>query len=167
MPFDVPRLALQNGMLGFSLWNRPPYPSEAFNRVQNFWYVLSIKNEKTNPSLCWKIFGFPTKKAESTDQFERIEGFTSCHLCYQTFAYTSNNGTRNMLARVCVKNVSHNKITTFTTTSSSLSQLNLGSMMNNYKQVKLNEKEINHVKDITCSWICHDMRSFKIIQDNG
>ncbi len=40
-------------------------------------------------------------------------------------------------------------------------------MMKNYKQVKINEKEINHVKDITCSWICHDIRSFKIIEDNG
>ncbi len=126
-----------------------------------------IKNEKTNSSLCWKFFGFPAKKADSNDQFERIEGFTSCHLCYQTFAYMSTSGTRNMLAHSCVKNSSQNKITTFTTTSSSSSQLNLGGMMKNYKQVKINEKEINHVKDITCSWICHDMRSFKIIEDNG
>jgi hypothetical protein len=126
-----------------------------------------IENEKTNSSLCWKCFGFPAKKSENNDQFERIEGFTSCRSCYQTFAYTSNTGTRNMIAHACVKNLSNTKITTFTTTSSPSSQFNLGSMMNNYRQVKLNQKEINDVKDLACSWICHDMRSFKIIEDNG
>jgi hypothetical protein len=125
-----------------------------------------IENEKTNSSLCWKIFGVPAKKSESTDRFERIEGFTSCQSCYQTFAYTSTTGTRNMLAHSCVKNLSNTKITTFTTTSSSSNQLKLDSMMNKYKQVKLNQKEINDVKELACSWICHDMRSFKIIEDN-
>ena len=40
-------------------------------------------------------------------------------------------------------------------------------MMNNYKKVKLNEKELSTIKSIICSWICHDMRSFKIIEDSG
>ncbi len=71
-----------------------------------------MKNEKTNPSLSWKIFGFPAKKIDQTDVFESIQGFSSCSLCYQTFVYNSKTGTRNMLAHPCVKNVSLNKITT-------------------------------------------------------
>ena len=45
----------------------------------------------------------------------------------------------NMLAHSCVKDLSNTKITTFTT-SSSFSQVELNTMMNNYKKVKLNEK---------------------------
>jgi len=125
-----------------------------------------IKNEKTNPSVCWKLFGFPAKKLDNSTQFQRIEGFSSCHLCYQTFVYTSNTGTRNMLAHPCVKNTSQSKITTFTTTSCSR-RINFDNMTKNYPMVKMNEREIDYLKNITCSWICHDMRSFKIIDDNG
>jgi hypothetical protein len=150
--------------------NHPkPYTSERIKSLlkQNPSLYSVIRNEKTNSSLCWKMFGYPAKKCESTGEFERIEGFTSCRSCYQTFAHTSTTGTRNMIDHSCVKNLSNNKITTFTTTSSSSSQLKLSSMINNYKQIKLTEKEINHVKNLACSWICHDMRSFKIIEDNG
>ena len=126
-----------------------------------------IKNDKTNSSLCWKVFGFPAKKSEETGQFERIEGFSSCTSCFQTYTYTSTTGTRNMLIHPCVKNLSTTKITTFTTTSSSSTQPKLGSTMNNYRQVKLNQKEMDRIKDLACSWICRDMRSFKIIEDNG
>lgn len=126
-----------------------------------------IKNEKRTSSLCWQVFGFPAKKVENTNQFKRIEGFTSCRVCYQTFSYTSTTGTRNMLAHSCVKNLSNTKIATFTTTPSSPSHLKLDTTINNCKQVKISDKDINCTKDIVCSWICHDMRSFKIIEDKG
>ncbi|CAF1155607.1 unnamed protein product [Adineta steineri] len=125
-----------------------------------------IKNEKTNSSLCWKVFGFPAKKSDATGEYEKIEGFTSCQTCNQTFAYTPSSGTRNMLAHQCVKNLTNNN-NKRTTSSSSSTQPKLNSMMNIFKKVKLNEKEINTVKDLACSWICRDMRSFKIIEDNG
>lgn len=126
-----------------------------------------IENEKTNTSLCWKVFGFPAKKTDNSDHFERIKGFSSCRLCYQTFAYTAKTGTRNMLVHSCVKNLSLNKITTFTTLSPSCDRTNPSGLKKNYKQIRIHEKEIEYVKDIACSWICHDMRSFKVIEDVG
>jgi len=41
MLFDAPRFPLQNGIFGFSISNRSPYPTGPFNRGQNFWYTLS------------------------------------------------------------------------------------------------------------------------------
>ena len=32
-------------------------------------YIV-IKNETTNSSLCWKVFGFPAKNLENTNQYE-------------------------------------------------------------------------------------------------
>ncbi|CAF0943527.1 unnamed protein product [Rotaria sordida] len=126
-----------------------------------------IKNEKTNTSLCWKVFNYPTKKSKNIGEFERIEGFASCQMCYQRSVYTSTTGTRNMLTHSCVKKLSNTKITTFTTNSSSSSQIKIISMMNNYKQTKLNEKELNFVENLVCSWICYHMRPFRrIVNDN-
>jgi hypothetical protein len=128
-----------------------------------------IKNEGIHlSSSCWRVFGYPAKKLEESNQFERIQGFASCQSCYQTFAYTSSTGTRNMNAHACVKNLSNSKITSYATTSSSSScQMKLSSMTNNYKQVKLNEKELSTVKNLTCSWLCQDMRSFTTVEDKG
>jgi hypothetical protein len=39
--------------------------------------------------------------------------------------------------------------------------------MNKYKHVKLNDKELNKIKKLFSSWICHDMRPFSIITDDG
>ena len=54
-----------------------------------------------------------------------------------------------MLAHSCVKDVSNTKITTFTI-SSSFNKIKLSSIINNYKKVKLNEKELNTIKSIAC-----------------
>ncbi|CAF3874076.1 unnamed protein product [Rotaria sordida] len=89
------------------------------------------------------FFAFPDVKSENTDEIERIEGFTSCCLCYQTFTFTSTTSTRNIPSHSCVKNLLNTKITTYTRTASSSPQIKRGSMMNNYKQVKLNERELN------------------------
>ena len=32
-------------------------------------YIV-IKSETTNSSLCWKVFGFPAKNLENTNQYE-------------------------------------------------------------------------------------------------
>ena len=87
--------------------------------------------KKKNSSICWKIFGFPAKKSEKTDGYKRIEGFTICERCYQTFPYTSITSTRNMLAHSYVKNLSNTKITTLTL-SSSFTQVKLNNMMKIY-----------------------------------
>ena len=44
-------------------------------------YII-IKNDKKNSSLCWKVFGFPAKKLENTNQYEKIEGLTSWQSCF-------------------------------------------------------------------------------------
>ncbi|CAF3313778.1 unnamed protein product [Rotaria sp. Silwood2] len=93
-----------------------------------------IKNEKAGTSICCKVFGFPTKKSVITGEFERIEGFASCHICFQTFSYSASIGTRNLLAHACVKNLSNTKISTYVTNSSSSTQKTLFSTMKNYKQ---------------------------------
>ncbi|CAF1366837.1 unnamed protein product [Adineta steineri] len=95
-----------------SLLSTKKYTSERIKlllKQQTSTYTV-IKNEKTNSSLCWKVFGFPAKKSEATDEYEKIEGFTSCQTCNQTFAYTPCSGTRNMLAHQCVKNLTNNNI---------------------------------------------------------
>ncbi|CAF1334764.1 unnamed protein product [Rotaria sordida] len=125
-----------------------------------------LKNEKKKSSICWEVFGFPAKKLENTKEYKKIDGFTSCEKCYETFSYASTTGTRNMLSHSCVKNLSNTKITTFTSSSSS-SQRKLNGMMKIYKKVKLSEQELNTVKNLVSSWICHDMRPFKIIEDLG
>ncbi|CAF1398834.1 unnamed protein product, partial [Rotaria sordida] len=71
-------------------------------------------------------FGFPDGKSENTGEIERIEGFTSCCLCYQTFTFTSTTGTRNVPSHSCVKNLSNTKITTYTKTASSSPQIKRG-----------------------------------------
>ena len=38
-------------------------------KQQSSTYIV-IKSEKTNSSLCWKVFGFPAKKLENTNQYE-------------------------------------------------------------------------------------------------
>ena len=37
--------------------------------------------------------------------------------------------------------------------------------MKYYKQVQLPEKEINVVTDLTCKWLCQDMRVFSAVED--
>ncbi|CAF4406112.1 unnamed protein product, partial [Rotaria sordida] len=75
-------------------------------------------------SICWEVFGFPAKKLENTKEYKKIDGFTSCEKCYETFSYTSTTGTRNMLSHSCVKNLSNTKITTFTSSSSPIASSN-------------------------------------------
>jgi hypothetical protein len=38
-------------------------------------------------------------------------------------------------------------------------------MINNYEQVNLNERELSNLKNHLWVWICHDMRSFRIIEE--
>ncbi|CAF4534007.1 unnamed protein product, partial [Rotaria sp. Silwood2] len=57
-----------------------------------------LENEKNKSSICWKVFGFPAKRIENTNEYQKIDGFTSCRTCYQTFSYTVTTGTRNMLS---------------------------------------------------------------------
>jgi hypothetical protein len=40
-------------------------------------------------------------------------------------------------------------------------------MLKTYKQVKLNHVEVNMIKNLTSAWLCHDMRSFTIVEDKG
>lgn len=128
-----------------------------------------IKNSGTNlTSSCWHIFGLPAKKSETGGEFEKINGFASCQSCLQTYAFSSSTGTRNMIAHSCVKNLGQSRITSFTTTSeSSFGQMKLSNMRNSYKQVKMNQAEVNRVKNLTCAWLCHDMRSFTTVEDKG
>ena len=65
----------------------------------------------------------------------------------------------------CVKNLSNSTINLSTT--SSPGQVKLNSMLNSYKQVKLTQSELTTVKNLTCSWMCEDMRPFTIVEDKG
>ena len=119
-------------------------------------------------SSCWQMFGFPTKKSEKSDEFERINGFASCQSCFITYSFSPSTGTRSMNGHSCVKNIGNSKITPFTTTASSSScQMKLSNMLKTYKQVKLNHVDVNRIKNLTSAWLCHDMRSFTIVEDKG
>ncbi|CAF3804741.1 unnamed protein product, partial [Rotaria sp. Silwood1] len=98
-----------------------------------------LENEKNKSSICWKVFGFPAKKIQNTNEYQKIDGFTSCQTCYQKFSYTSITGTRNMLSHSCVKNLSNTNITKFISSSSS-SQVKPNDMMKIYEKVKLRSK---------------------------
>ena len=62
------------------------------NDPTNFKVVKNVKNNSA--SICWKMFGFPSKKSPADGEFEPIPGFVSCESCFQTYAFTSTSGTR-------------------------------------------------------------------------
>jgi hypothetical protein len=127
-----------------------------------------IKNVKSNlTSVCWKIFGFPAQKYPATDEFEPIPGYVSCESCFQTYAFTSNSGTRVLNAHICVQNICTGTRQRSVSESVSGCQLKLDTTMKFYKKVQLPEKQINKIKDLTCKWLCQDMRSFSIVEDIG
>jgi hypothetical protein len=120
-----------------------------------------IKNSKNNlSSECWQIFGLPAKKYETKEEFEPIPGFVSCQSCYQTYAFTSSSGTRVLNSHSCVQKLSNRKRSSSASADSNGTQLKLGSVMKCYKQVQLPDKEITLIKDLTCKWLCQDMRAF-------
>ena len=125
-----------------------------------------IKNENARGSQCWEVFGFSLKKLENTktEESERIEGYASCEVCFQTYTYSASTGTRNLITHSCVKNLPSTKISIFVNSSSSRPTI-LFSTMKNYKPVRLDEREIDSVKKLLRSWICYDVRPFKIVDD--
>ena len=94
-----------------------------------------------------KLLVFHKKKLENTEteKFERIEGYASCEICFQSYTYSVSAGTRNLITHSYVKSLPNTKISTFVNSSSS-SQTILFSTMKNYKQVKLDEREIESLK---------------------
>jgi hypothetical protein len=127
-----------------------------------------VKNTKNNlTSVCWKLFGFPAKKSLTEAEFEPLSGFVTCESCYQTYTFTPNSGTRILNAHICVQKLSSGTRKRSSSASVSGYQMKLGTAMKCYKQVQLPEKEINLVKDLTCKWLCQDMRPFSIVEDVG
>lgn len=127
-----------------------------------------IKNTKNNlTSECWKVFGFPAKKFPLGEEFETIPGFVSCEVCFQTYTFTNTYGTRILNSHVCVQKFFPGTRKRSSSASATGYQMKLGTVMKCYKQVQLPEKEINLVKDLTCKWLCQDMRSFSIVEDSG
>jgi hypothetical protein len=59
----------------------------------------------------------------------------------------------------CVKNLSNS--------TTSPGQVKLNCMLNSYKRIKLSQSELTTVKNLTCSWLCEDMRPFTIVEDKG
>ncbi|CAF1550906.1 unnamed protein product, partial [Adineta ricciae] len=45
--------------------------------------------------------------------------------------------------------------------------MKLETITQSYKDVRLPEKPINLIKDLTCKWLCQDMRPFSIVEDIG
>ena len=128
----------------------------------------AIKNAKSNLfSVCWKLFGFPVKKSHVKAEFEQIPGFVSCQSCFQTYTFTSSFGTRILNAHSCVQKLSSCTKKRSSLNNGNASQMKLTKVMKCYKQVQLPEKEINLVKDLTCKWLCQDMRAFSIVEDIG
>ncbi|CAF1483516.1 unnamed protein product [Adineta steineri] len=137
--------------------------------------TFRLKNDKSNfkviendvrtfKSKCWKFFEFLARKNE-VDEYQRIPGFVSCRQCFKTYTYTSTTGTRQLNSHSCVVLApaeSQSSITTNTT-----KQMTLGNVSKNLKQVKVDEKEISNFKTLVSKWICEDLRSFSVVEDNG
>lgn len=127
-----------------------------------------IKNSKSRlSSTCWQVFGFPAKKSIINDEFVIISGFASCRSCFQSYAFTSSSGTRALNAHPCVQELSN--VTRQRSSSMNCDETlpKAGSIMKAFKQLKLPDKEIDSIKNLTCKWLCHDMRPFTIVEDIG
>ncbi|CAF1479470.1 unnamed protein product [Adineta steineri] len=147
--------------------NTPEYSTDKIRfRLQNDKSNYKvIENEvRTFKSTCWKFFGFPARKNE-VDEYQRIPGFVSCRQCFKTYTYTSTTGTRQLNSHSCVTlapTESQSSITISTT-----KQLTLGNISKNLKQIKLDEKEKTNFKTLISKWICEDLRSFSVVEDDG
>ncbi|CAF1043629.1 unnamed protein product [Adineta ricciae] len=127
-----------------------------------------IKNTKNNlTSICWNLFGIPTRKILGTEEFEPIQGFVSCESCFQTYAFSSTSGTRVLNSHTCVQKFSSGTRKRSSSESGTNHQMKLETITKSYKDVRLPEKPINIIKELTCKWVCQDMRPFSIVEDIG
>lgn len=46
-------------------------------------------------------------------------------------------------------------------------QLTLDNMTKNFKQIKLDDKEITTFKTLLCKWVCEDVRFFTAVENDG
>lgn len=72
-----------------------------------------------------------------------------------------------MNAHSCVQKLNSTPRERSSSVDSDGAQLKLETVIKSYKQSRFPEKEINLVKDLTCKWLCQDMRPFSIAEDFG
>jgi hypothetical protein len=71
----------------------------------NLKQFMIVKNDqKCISSTAWSIFGFPARRVED-GSYRRIDGFTSCFECKDTYSFPSSGGgsTKHLLKHVCSK----------------------------------------------------------------
>jgi hypothetical protein len=124
-----------------------------------------IKPTTTSSAPWWRAFGYPAHFNEN-GQLERINGFISCFKCMSTYIYNSSSGSKRYKehAEKCspLSNITTSSSINFS--SSTQTTLNQNGFT---KQVKLNEKDITTIKDLSVEWVCGDLRPFSILDDLG
>ncbi|CAF2076585.1 unnamed protein product, partial [Rotaria magnacalcarata] len=114
----------------------------------------------------WTTFGYPAAIDEK-NIFQRITGYVSCFKCYGTFVYGSNSGTTRLKQHVikCSKVACSSSITI---ESSDLASRQSTLAHHGFKKtIKLNENDVDKIKNLSAQWVCQDMRPFSTLEDVG
>ncbi|CAF1207983.1 unnamed protein product [Adineta ricciae] len=139
---------------------------EMLMRQCNDRYIV-VDNKKSHSSKCWELFGFPALVESKDEPPQIIEKFVTCRKCFTTYSFNSNS-TRLLNNHICQK--SHR-------IRSSSASLPFGSSSNYHQTsltsygsanlIKFNDAQVKRMKDLQAQWICKDIRSFTIIEDDG
>jgi len=139
-----------------------------------------IKADGSSSASWWRAFGYPARLNED-NELERINGFISCFKCMNTQVYNNLSGTKRFKehADKCFSlsnttTCSSSSSISFASSSASFSSSSLAlstqttlNQMGFTKNVKLNEKDVIKMKDLSVVWVCADLRSFSILDDPG
>jgi len=124
-------------------------------------YII-IENTGKHTSDCWTLFGFPAI-VNSNGDLERINGFVSCRKCFSTYSFISNS-TRLLNQHACEKSNERNRKLTGNSTSSTQRSL---TAFYSAQPVSLQASQIKKIKDLQAEWVCHSIRPFSIVEDDG
>jgi hypothetical protein len=126
-----------------------------------------LKNESSTDAQWWRAFGFPSQ-VDDNNVLRKIPGFISCLKCMHTLAYKHSSGTKRFKehADKCFPVSTSSISTSFDSESSSMTQASLD-QMGFKKSVKINEKDVLKIKNLSAEWVCGDLRPFSVIDDPG
>ena len=126
-----------------------------------------VKNSSSTTAQWWRAFGYPSQMDEN-NILRKIPGFISCLKCMHTMVHKHSTGTIRFKehADKCFPLSKSSVSTSLDGEPSSVTQASLDQMGFN-KPVKLAEKDVLKIKNLSAEWICGDLRPFSIVDDPG
>lgn len=126
-----------------------------------------VENKKNRHSKCWDLFGFPAEVHTGDEQPRIIENFVTCRKCFSTYSFVSNS-TRLMNSHDCDK-TKRSRATYSSPVFSDSSASTQSSLLSfsTPSKIKINDVQLNKMKNLQARWICQDIRPFAILEDDG